>query len=511
MRHFADFCLFTKEWLVGAIVVLACATCLSAQTPVTIWPSSAVPSTIDAGADSAVELGVRFTADTSGTISGIRFYKGALNTGTHVGNLWSSTGSLLASVTFTAESSSGWQQVNFPKPVAVTANTLYVASYHSTNGHFSVTANYFATSGANNPPLHAQGNLNGGANGVYAYGAASQFPTSTYNSANYWVDVVFTAAATSPAQHTIWPSTAKPTTPDVGSDSPVELGVRFYSDTPGTITGIRFYKSPANTGTHVGNLWSGAGALLGSATFTAESASGWQQVDFARPVTIAANTAYVASYHTTIGHYSGDANYFATAGINNSPLHTYANTSTNPDGPYSYGSSSQFPGSTYNSANYWVDVVFSSSGGGSGGTPLSVSTTSLSNGTQSVAYSQSLAAVGGTPPYTWSLSSGKLPTGLSVAASGAISGTPTVAGSSSFAVTVKDSASASASANLSINVVAAAPATVAISSPANGATVSGSITVSGVASDGLSMTSVQVSVDGGTFANASGTANWTFA
>src|SRR5947208_9632464 len=109
-------------------------------------------------------------------------------------------------------------------------------------------------------------------------------------------------AAQTPA--TIWPSTATPTTPDVGSDSPVELGVRFYSDTPGYITGIRFYKSAANTGTHIGNLWSSGGALLASATFTAETTSGWQQVNFSSPVAITANTAYVASYHTTIGHYA---------------------------------------------------------------------------------------------------------------------------------------------------------------------------------------------------------------
>jgi len=318
-------------------------------------------------------------------------------------------------------------------------------------------------------------------------------------------------AAQTPA--TIWPSTATPTTPDVGSDSPVELGVRFYSDTPGYITGIRFYKSAANTGTHIGNLWSSGGALLASATFTAETTSGWQQVNFSSPVAITANTAYVASYHTTIGHYAGDASYFAAAGVNNSPLHTYANTSATPEGPYTYGSTSQFPVSTYNSANYWVDVVFagsSGSGGSGGGTSLKVGTTSLPNATQSVAYSQTLVASGGTSPYSWSVSSGTLPTGLSLSSSGSVSGTPTVAGAFSFTVAVKDATSASASANLSINVVTAAAPSVSISSPASGATLSGTTTVSGVASDGLPITSVQLSVDGGAFSNASGTINWSF-
>ena len=139
---------------------------------------------------------------------------------------------------------------------------------------------------------------------------------------------------------------------------------------------------------------------------------------------------------------------------------------------------------------------------------LTVSTTSLPNGTKSVAYTESLAASGGKSPYSWSLSSGSLPTGLALSSSGTISGTPTVAGSFPFTVTVKDSASAAASANLSINVVIAAHPAVSISSPANGSTVSGTVSVSGVASDGLSITSVQLSVDGGTFSNVSGTSNW---
>ena len=106
---------------------------------------------------------------------------------------------------------------------------------------------------------------------------------------------------------TIWPSTAVPALVDQGPDSAVELGVKFRSDVSGTITGIRFYKASANTGTHVGNLWSGTGQLLASATFSSETASGWQQVNFASPVSITANTVYVASYHANVGHYSQDA------------------------------------------------------------------------------------------------------------------------------------------------------------------------------------------------------------
>jgi len=161
--------------------------------PCTIWPSTAVPAVADVGPDSPVELGVTFRADSNGLITGIRFYKSAGNTGTHVGNLWSSTGMLLATATFTGESASGWQQVNFSRPVAVTANASYVASYHTNGGHYSVDPNYFAASGIDSAPLHAPANGGGTANGSYTYGSTSTFPTQTYHSSNYWVDVVFNA------------------------------------------------------------------------------------------------------------------------------------------------------------------------------------------------------------------------------------------------------------------------------------------------------------------------------
>ncbi|PYU79106.1 MAG: hypothetical protein DMG50_24970 [Acidobacteria bacterium] len=161
-----------------------------------------------------------------------------------------------------------------------------------------------------------------------------------------------------PPPQSIWASSATPAMPDAGADSAVELGVSFNSDVSGYITGIRFYKSPNNTGTHIGHLWSNTGMLLASATFSNETASGWQQVSFAAPVAITANTVYRASYHSTVGHYSLTSGYFASSGADNPPLHALANASSTPDGPYCYGSTSCFPANTYHSTNYWVDVLF---------------------------------------------------------------------------------------------------------------------------------------------------------
>ena len=108
----------------------------------------------------------------------------------------------------------------------------------------------------------------------------------------------------SPPQDTIFDFTAprQPSTP--ATASAVELGVKFKADASGTVTGIRFYKASTNTGTHIGSLWTADRHAARSATFTNETASGWQTVHFASPVTITAGTTYVATYFAPNGHYS---------------------------------------------------------------------------------------------------------------------------------------------------------------------------------------------------------------
>ncbi|MBN8655678.1 MAG: DUF4082 domain-containing protein, partial [Anaerolineae bacterium] len=136
----------------------------------------------------------------------------------------------------------------------------------------------------------------------------------------------------------------------------IEVGVKFQSTEAGYITGLRFYKDIANTGTHIGHLWASNGTQLAEATFTSETASGWQEVYFSTPVQIQANTTYVASYHSSDGGYSFDDQYFA-AQFNSPPLRALANGEEGPNGVYNYGASA-FPTQTYQSSNYWVDVIF---------------------------------------------------------------------------------------------------------------------------------------------------------
>jgi hypothetical protein len=479
--------------------------------PCTLWTDA---TTTAAGPDDdagAVELGVRVRSDKSGYISGVRFYKYSANRGTHIGNLWTASGTKLASATFTGETASGWQQVTFATPVAITANTTYIASYHTSAGRYAATSRYFV-SGFDNAPLHALSDGADGPSGVYRYGAASSFPDQTYQSANYWVDVVFTTTngtdRTPPTVNSVTPAagatgvgtsapvtatfsemvssasvntttfelrdsagtlvpasvlaggetptaTLTPTSPlatattytatvaggtggvkDLAGNAmaasyrwtfttapappaasapaaagcpcsiwnaastaasgpdadatPVELGFRFRSDESGSITGVRFYKHVTNTGVHVASLWSNTGALLARATFTAESASGWQQVTFAAPVAIAAGTTYVASYHTDAGHYAVSGGYFAS-GFDHAPLHALQDGVDGPSGVYQYGADSSFPIQTYQSANYWVDVVFAASVG-SAPAPPRVTSVSPASGATAVSATGSVTA-----------------------------------------------------------------------------------------------------------------------
>ncbi|WP_091248482.1 DUF4082 domain-containing protein [Arthrobacter sp. ok909] len=680
----------------GAAVNVSC--------PCSIFGSSVVPDTPDSGDGGSLEVGMKFTTQTAGVVNGVSFYKSSLNKGTHIGNLWTSGGALLATATFTGETATGWQNVNFSTPVSVAANTTYLVSYFAPQGHYAQAPGYMypnpspmpaGYSSLDSGPLHGQRNTTASGNGVYAYGASSTFPTSSYNAENYWVDVRFTPSApaapavssttpanlatgvatnvaptatfnqsvtassvnftlkkadntavagstsyaagtatftpsasldygatytatvsgatnaagqtmaspyswtfttaaapvppavsstapanqatgvpvsvtpsatfsqavvpssvvftvlnssgavvqgtssyasgtntstftpaaalayattytatvsgatnssgqtmaapyswtfttataptppavtsTAPANQatgvginvapsatfnqpistsgatftlaagttnvtgtlayngstltftpasalayntsykatvsgasnatgqsmaspytwtfttaaqpavtcpcTVFTANALPATVDVSDGSSVELGMKFRSDVAGSVTGIRFYKSTQNLGTHTGKLWTSGGQLLGSVTFAGESASGWQQANLSTPVSIQANTTYVVSYYAPGGHYSANGGFFAS-GADNYPLHGLASGVDGLNGVYKYGTTS-FPTDSYNSTNYWVDVVMN---GSSSPTVPVVSSTVPASGASNVAVTTTIRA-----------------------------------------------------------------------------------------------------------------------
>ncbi|HEY5156050.1 MAG TPA: DUF4082 domain-containing protein, partial [Acidimicrobiales bacterium] len=426
-----------------------------AACPCGLFSSSAAPVVADSGDGTAVEVGMRFTSDTDGWITGARFYKSAANTGVHTGSLWTSDGTLLASATFSGESGTGWQSVSFASAVPVTAGTTYIVSYNAPNGHYANDEHGF-DSAIDNAPLHGLANPSGG-NGVYRPGTG--FPTSTFHATNYWVDAVlstvarpdvtaptvvgqqpgsgatgvavgspvvatmsealqpgsasldvsgpggsvagsvsysavtdkvtFTPSAPLAAATTytatlsgaldvagnplagpvtwsfttsgvaacpcgLFSSSSVPVVADSGDATPVEVGMRFTSDTDGWITGARFYKAAGNTGSHIASLWASDDTLLATAPFSGESGTGWQSVSFTSAVPVTAGTTYVVSYTAPNGHYANDGHGFDTA-IDNAPLHGLADSSGG-NGVYTLGTG--FPTKTFNATNYWVDATF---------------------------------------------------------------------------------------------------------------------------------------------------------
>jgi hypothetical protein len=204
---------------------------------------------------------MKFRTDVAGVITGVRFYKSSTNTGVHVGNLWSSTGTLLATVTFGNESASGWQQATFSTPVAINAGTTYVISYHTNVGRYSTATAFFTGAGADNGPLHGLASGADGPNGVYAYGAGSAFPADSYQDTNYYVDPIFSRNAwvqTTAAQLNGGSSTNVAVT--ATGDGELQLAPDFRDDFNGT---------SLNAANWTTTSWTGAGGGPTSVTVSA--------------------------------------------------------------------------------------------------------------------------------------------------------------------------------------------------------------------------------------------------
>ncbi len=427
-----------------------------AACPCTLFASTATPTNIDGGDGASTSVGVKLVPSVDGFLTAVRFYKSTANVGTHTGSVWSAAGARLGTVTFTAETGSGWQSAVLPTAVPVVAGTTYVVSYLAPSGRYSADSGFFAQPWTNTPLSSPVGGAAG--NGLYSYGG-DQFPTSSFGSANYWVDAVFqpgshpdttpprlsssnpvdgetsvpptarltavlsepvdeatlrfsltTSAGTpvsgvvaydaanrtatfTPSQPlaratdhrlairasdpagnaptadqtwgfrtalpssspgicpcSIWTDDTVPQTVTANDTGNVELGLTFTADTSGTVSGVRFYKGPRNTGTHTGSLWSASGQQLATATAVGESSAGWQTVVFGSPVAVTAGTPYVVSYRAPVGGYSFNAGHFLGVGLDAPPLRVAAGA-----GRYTYGTG--FPSAT-SSDNYWVDPVF---------------------------------------------------------------------------------------------------------------------------------------------------------
>jgi hypothetical protein len=238
--------------------------------PCSIWGANSATDATDSADANSIEVGMKFTSDTFGTVSGLRFYKFPTNTGTHVGSLWTSTGQLLAQATFSGESSSGWQQVSFSNPVPINPNTTYVIAYFAPVGHYAQTENYFYPppspapdwgSTVDSGPLHALRNTLNTTNDVYIYTGSQTFPTSTFDAENYWVDPIFSPAAppgaatgvnANPGNTSAFVTWNAPTTGGPATSYVVTPYVNGVAQAPTTVTGL-----PAPTSATVTGLTNG--------------------------------------------------------------------------------------------------------------------------------------------------------------------------------------------------------------------------------------------------------------
>src|SRR5271165_6850269 len=213
-------------------------------------------------------------------------------------------------------------------------------------------------------------------NAMWVLNGGNLYMIDSYNDVFQWQSTTFvrvSALPPAPTPPSLPMTPAPPPTPgpqsisifgDAVPNNPVEadysaitLGVKFWSSQPGVISAVRFYRGAVSPQGYVARLYAANGTLLGSVNMAQESGPvpGWQEVDFATPISISANQTYIAAYYAPSGQYA-DVFFGLTQGVTNGPLNVPGSAAVGGNGVYNYGNS--FPSSTWNDSNYFVDVLF---------------------------------------------------------------------------------------------------------------------------------------------------------
>jgi len=299
--------------------------------------------------------------------------------------------------------------------------------------------------------------------------------------------------------YTVFQVTNSPQEPANNDGQGIVLGMKFRSSQNGFITGVRYYKGAGTTGTHTGHLWSSTGTHLGSTTFTGETASGWQQTLFSSPIAINANISYVVSLFSPSGDYASSDPYFTQTEVNG-PLRALANGEDGPNGLYRYSSISVFPDNSFNASNYWVDVVFTTSGGG--GTAPNVSAHPASQAVCTGSSVNFTSDAGGTPAPTvqWQQSTNGITwTNISGATNGTLTFTATTLDNNKQYRSVWTNSTSSVnsgSATLTVSTIPSAPVVSVVNNCGSSELSVGSTTGSLLWSNGATTPSVTVTTPG---------------
>ncbi|MET0781788.1 MAG: DUF4082 domain-containing protein [Microbacterium sp.] len=202
---------------VVGVMVIAPSGAEAADAVGTISDTS-TPEILAAPDRSAIEVGLKFSPATAGTLTGVQFYQNAADSGVTSASVWSSTGVRLATVTVNPSAPVGWRTV--PVNVALEAGKSYTVSVFDSNSRFPVTTNAYSQAQSVNGISTPAGA------GVYRYGRTSAYPSTTGVGYNFLVDVVFASAiapvvATPTATPTPTPTpTAAPTPSAVPTATP---------------------------------------------------------------------------------------------------------------------------------------------------------------------------------------------------------------------------------------------------------------------------------------------------
>jgi hypothetical protein len=181
---------------IGLLVATALVSALVAPTAAVAATSRTLFGAVDKPSQAAVaskrsaNVGVKFASSASGKITALKFYRGPKQKRAYTGSLWSSTGKLLAKVTFKKSTKVGWQTAKLKTSVSIKKNTNYVASYLAKGGRYPVTASAFAAG------LSHDGITVPAKGGLISYATKSHKPSKA-STANYFVDIVFSPSAAS--------------------------------------------------------------------------------------------------------------------------------------------------------------------------------------------------------------------------------------------------------------------------------------------------------------------------
>jgi len=333
----------------------------TAPTVYSLFNASSTPTQTNLNDGQQLEVGLKFSSNMAGLITAIKFYRTASDTGQNLVNLWTSTGTNLATATFTNTSAVGWQTVALSAPVAITANTTYVASYHTT-GAYVATDNFFTTA-LTNGPLTAPS----GTNGVYRYGGSATagiFPNSSFASANYYADVVFAPAVTNTAPTAVADTGTATEKGGVanGAGGSTATGNVVTNDTDPdagdtrTVTAVSFNTTNGTLGSALAGLY-GSLLLNANGTFTYTVNDGNATVQALRQPANVLTEVFNYTMRDTAGATSSSTLTITIQGANDAP--TLASQTANQNAVVGSAFSLVLPTGTFNDVDAGENLTYS--------------------------------------------------------------------------------------------------------------------------------------------------------